>query len=187
MVKVATEVRPIAATTQIDTIHATPTTKAKATPADSANLAKRMVSRESADQFLALLNAAPARHLYSTLGPLTTDHNTESLTRIDQTATRTEEMTGLLQRYCSDLYVESTSSERGSRMLVMLDAALPGAAAELVREGAFLRVRLHAWNDAAFRVMSAQRHSLNVALGDATPLNVVVEVVREERHDGNAR
>ena len=86
----------------------------------------------------------------------------------------------LLQSACSALYVDEQSSSASSHMLLALDAALPGAAVEFVRDGVFLRVRLHARNDTAFRLMSANCDSLQTVLGDVTHLNISVDVIRDE-------
>ena len=93
----------------------------------------------------------------------------------------------LLQRLCSAVYVGEESSPVSSRMMLALDAALPGAAVEFIRDGAFLQIRLLARNDSTFRLMSTRRDSLHATVADATRLNVTVEVVRDEGvSDGSA-
>ena len=95
-------------------------------------------------------------------------------------APASDDVSELLQRLCSAIYVGEQSSVASSRMVLALDAALPGASVEFIREGAFLQVRLHARNDTTFRLMSTQRDSLHAALGDVTRLNVTVDVIRDE-------
>ena len=102
-------------------------------------------------------------------------------------APASDDVSELLQRLCSAIYVGEQSSVAGSRMVLALDAALPGASVEFIREGAFLQVRLRARNDTTFRLMSTQRDSLHTALGDVTRLNVTVDVIRDEgAPDGRA-
>ncbi len=74
------------------------------------------------------------------------------------------DLVALLDRVCSAMYV---GEERfpGQRVVLALDSALPGAAAEIVREGARLRVRLYARTRAVYRLMSSQRDALVEALG----------------------
>jgi hypothetical protein len=86
----------------------------------------------------------------------------------------------LLQQLCSGVYIAAETSANGSRMLLALDAALPAASVELVRESTYLRVRLQARDDASLRSMAAQRDALQTALGDATHLQVSVEIVGQE-------
>jgi hypothetical protein len=103
------------------------------------------------------------------------------------TAPTSDEITDLLQRVCSAIYVGEESSVTSARIVLALDTALPGATVEFIREGAFLQVRLHARNDTTFRLMSNQRDSLHAALGNATRLNVTVDVIRDEgAPDGRA-
>jgi hypothetical protein len=86
----------------------------------------------------------------------------------------------LLQQLCSGMYLTSQVSASGSRMLLALDATLPAAAVEFVRDSDYLRVRLHARDDASLRSMSAQREVLQTSLGDATDLRVAVEIIRQD-------
>jgi hypothetical protein len=139
-----------------------------ASASPTSQIPKGKVPSESAAQFLALLAHA---------------NTTEPSAPPPPPQQTSEELPRLLQQLCSGLYADAEPSANNSRVVLNLDAALPGAAAELVRDGAFLRVRLRAGNDSALRLMSAQRESLAAALGDATPLNVEVEVLQNERHD----
>jgi hypothetical protein len=86
------------------------------------------------------------------------------------------ELTQMLERMCSALYVGEKSV--GTQRLVMaLDHVLPGAAAEIVREGAHLSIRLHARTEESYRLMSAQRDQLIRALNDDGNRRVDVSVV----------
>jgi hypothetical protein len=97
-----------------------------------------------------------------------------------------DEVVVLLQQFCSAVFV-GESPATGSRVVLALDAALPGAAAEFIREGNLLRVRLRARDDATFRLMSTQRDSLHSALVAATRSNVAVDVIFDEGAlDGSA-
>jgi hypothetical protein len=64
--------------------------------------------------------------------------------------------------------------------MLALDGALPGASVELLREGAFLHVRMRAANDATLRLLESKRHRLVAALGQSTTLQVSVEVIHEQ-------
>lgn len=82
----------------------------------------------------------------------------------------------MLERMCSALYVGEKSP--GSQRLVMvLDHVLPGAAAEILREGVHLSIRLHARTEASFRSMSAERDALVRALSGEGGRRVDVSVV----------
>jgi hypothetical protein len=52
--------------------------------------------------------------------------------------------------------------------VLALDHVLPGAAAEIVREGVHLSIRLHARTEHSYRLMSSQREALlrAVSAGD---------------------
>lgn len=86
-------------------------------------------------------------------------------------------LTALLERVCSAMYV-SEKSIANQRMVLGLEHVLPGAAAELLREGAHLTIRLHARTDGAYRSMSQQREALFRTLGGDRRLDVTVIVVR---------
>lgn len=93
------------------------------------------------------------------------------------------ELTALLERVCSAMYV-SEKSVANQRVVLGLDHVLPGAAAELLREGAHLTIRLHARTDSSYRLMSQQREALFRALGGDRRLHVDVVVVRAaNEHD----
>jgi hypothetical protein len=86
------------------------------------------------------------------------------------------ELTQMLERMCSALYVGDKSV--GTQRLVMaLDHVLPGAAAEIVREGVHLSIRLQARTDESYRSMSAQRDQLIRALSGDGNRRVDVSVV----------
>jgi hypothetical protein len=89
------------------------------------------------------------------------------------------ELTSLVERFCSQMYVGETSHASQSRLLLTLQGALPGASAEIVREGAFLRVRLRAASDEIFRRMESRRQTLVDALTQHGSYGVTVEVIRD--------
>jgi hypothetical protein len=66
------------------------------------------------------------------------------------------ELADMLERLCSAMYVGERSSNR-DRVIVALDHVIPGAAAEIVRDGMHLTIRLHARTDASHRIMSSRR------------------------------
>jgi hypothetical protein len=77
---------------------------------------------------------------------------------------------------CSALYVGEPSI--GSQRVVMaLDHVLPGAAAEIVREGAHLSIRLHARTEESYRSMASQRDALMRALSSNAERRIEVSVV----------
>jgi hypothetical protein len=84
----------------------------------------------------------------------------------------------LLQNQCAQMYVAQGADPNNARMLLDLGHALPGSLVELARDGAFLRVRLHAADAQAGLLMDAQRERLVAALERSTRLGVVVDVVR---------
>lgn len=90
------------------------------------------------------------------------------------------ELVDLLRRLCSALYVGERESPYLARTVVALDAAFPGAAAELIREGAFLRVRLLASSHEIRRLMAAQHDVLCASLRSVTSLAVSVDIVCTE-------
>lgn len=83
----------------------------------------------------------------------------------------------LLEKACSAMYV-GDGSANNQRVLLSLDPVLGGAAAEIVRNGAHLSIRLHARNDHAFRSMSMQREQLVNALRGGKDQAVDVEIVQ---------
>lgn len=86
------------------------------------------------------------------------------------------ELTQMLERMCSALYVGEKSV--GTQRVVMgLDHVLPGAAAEIVREGVHLSIRLHARSEEAYRAMTSQREALMQALNGDGDRRVDVSVV----------
>lgn len=95
-----------------------------------------------------------------------------------RTAT-TGELTQMLERMCSALYV-GEQSVGTQRVVMALDHVLPGAAAELVREGVHLSVRLHARTDESYRSMALQRDALTRALSSNGARRVVVSIVHND-------
>lgn len=86
------------------------------------------------------------------------------------------ELTQMLERMCSALYV-SEQSVGTQRVVMALDHVLPGAAAEIVREGVHLSIRLHARTEESYRSMASQRDALMRALGGTAERRVEVSVV----------
>ncbi|HEY5808983.1 MAG TPA: type III secretion HpaP family protein, partial [Povalibacter sp.] len=82
----------------------------------------------------------------------------------------------LLQSLCANLYVGQDAA--GSRMMLALDATLPATAVELIREGAYLRVRLHARDDRSMRLLCSSEDALTRELSASSQLGVHVEIVR---------
>jgi hypothetical protein len=105
-----------------------------------------------------------------------------SLTRPATTARPGEhaELGELLSRLCSAMYVGDKSVNRLCVVLA-LDHVLPGAAAEIVREGIHLTIRLRTRTEQAYELMSSQRQTLLAALAGDGDKQVQVIVVR---HDG---
>jgi hypothetical protein len=90
------------------------------------------------------------------------------------------ELGELLSRLCSAMYVSDKSVNKLCVVLA-LDHVLPGAAAEIVREGIHLTIRLRTRTEQAFELMSSQRQTLLAALAGEGDKQVQVIVVR---HDG---
>jgi hypothetical protein len=88
------------------------------------------------------------------------------------------DLVGLLEQLCKQVYVTQDADPANARMLLDLGQTLPGSLVELARDGAFLRVRLHAADPAAGALMESQRERLEEALSRSTRLGVVVDVVR---------
>ena len=96
------------------------------------------------------------------------------------------ELTQMLERMCSALYVGDKSAST-QRLVMALDHVLPGAAAEIVREGAHLSIRLHARTEESYRSMSTQRDALIRALSGDGARSVAVSVIHgDERRFGDA-
>jgi hypothetical protein len=89
-----------------------------------------------------------------------------------------DDFVALLLEQCSQMYVSNGADANSNRMLLDLGQTLPGSLVELARDGAFLRVRLHAADPQAGQLMDAQRERLVAALERSTRLSVVVDVVR---------
>lgn len=97
------------------------------------------------------------------------------------------ELTSLVERFCSEIYVAECSRTLQPRLLLTLQGALPGASAEIVREGAFLRVRLRAGSAETYDRMQSHRDSLVDALTDqGNRPAVIVEMVREQGAAGGS-
>jgi hypothetical protein len=101
------------------------------------------------------------------------------------TADMNAELSALLERACSAMYVSDRSTS-GQRVVLSLDPVLAGAAAEIVRDGAHLRIKLLARTEAAYRSMSSQRHSLIKALGIGTDQSLQIEVLDVHRSRGGS-
>ena len=106
---------------------------------------------------------------------LATDPRTATVTSAEPKQAAATSVETLLQTLCANLYLGQNAA--GGRMLLTLDAALPASAVELVREGAYLRVRVHARDDRSLRLISAARDELVSALSAYVPHGVLVEVV----------
>jgi hypothetical protein len=97
------------------------------------------------------------------------------------------ELMQMLERMCSALYV-GEKSVGTQRVVMALDHALPGAAAEIVRVGVHLSIRLHARTEESYRSMSAQRETLIRALNGGGERRIEVTVVHGDAKgfgDGN--
>ncbi|GFE82381.1 hypothetical protein GCM10011487_43810 [Steroidobacter agaridevorans] len=71
------------------------------------------------------------------------------------------------------------------RFVVSLDHAIAGgASAEFIRDGAFLHVRLHTRNDAAYRTMWTHRAELEERLAASTGLTTRIEIVEVHGNGG---
>jgi hypothetical protein len=92
-----------------------------------------------------------------------------------------DDLTQMLERMCSALYV-GEKSVGTQRVVMALDHVLPGAAAEIVREGVHLSIRLHARTDESFRSMSLQRDVLVRALNGDGTRRIDVSVVHGDEH-----
>jgi hypothetical protein len=90
------------------------------------------------------------------------------------------DLVALLERACSAMYVNERSSTE-QRVVLSLDPVLAGAAAEIVRNGTSVRIRLLAQNENAHRTMSEQRLSLMRVLPDDENRQFEVEVVGVDR------
>jgi hypothetical protein len=92
----------------------------------------------------------------------------------------------LLERFSSQVYVAEGSRTSQPRVFLTLQGESPGAsaAAEVIREGAFLRVRLRAGTAATYERMQSRLELLRTALAEQGRSNVIVEVVREQGAGG---
>lgn len=91
-----------------------------------------------------------------------------------------DQVTTLLQRVCSAMYVGDSPHGSQQRVMLALDGALPGVTAQIVREGSVVSIRLRAGNEAAYRLMSLQRDALIRAVEGCGARQVVVEVTAGE-------
>lgn len=96
------------------------------------------------------------------------------------------ELTSLVERFCSEVYVAEGSRTLQPRLLLTLQGALPGASVEIVREGAFLRVRLRAGSAETYDRMQSRREMLVDALTDDGNRTVIVELLREQGAGGGS-
>lgn len=90
------------------------------------------------------------------------------------------DLVALLERACSAMYVNDRSATE-QRVVLSLDPVLAGAAAEIVRNGTSVRIKLLAQNENAYRTMSEQRLSLMRVLPDDEDRQFEVEVVGVDR------
>jgi hypothetical protein len=96
------------------------------------------------------------------------------------------ELTQMLERMCSALYV-GEQSVGTQRVVMALDHVLPGAAAEIVREGVHISIRLHARSEESYRSMASQRDALMRALSVNGDRRVEVSVIQgDERSLGDS-
>jgi hypothetical protein len=93
------------------------------------------------------------------------------------------ELVALLERACSAMYVNERAGTE-QRVVLSLDPVLAGAAAEIVRNGTSVRIKLLAQNENAYRTMSEQRFSLMRVLPDDENRQLEVEVVEVDRPPG---
>lgn len=92
-----------------------------------------------------------------------------------------EELTALLERWCADMYVGERSRAANPRLLLQLDGPLAGVSAEIVREGASLRVRLRTRSMEAYERMQARRAALVEGLaGHAGNVPVSIEIILDD-------
>jgi hypothetical protein len=98
--------------------------------------------------------------------------------------TQTSDTTRLIEQATSVMLGRATRVDE-CRFIVSLDHAfVGGASAEFIRDGAFLQVRLHARNDAAYRTMWTHRADLEERLAASTGLNTRVEIVEVHGNGG---
>lgn len=117
--------------------------------------------------------------------PTPTLHDATGSTPLPQS--RDSELTSLLERFGSEVYVAEGSRTSQPRLLLALQSALPGASAEIVREGAFLRVRLRAGSAATYDRIQSRRGMLVDALTDhGSRADVIVEVIYEQGAGGGS-
>lgn len=125
------------------------------------------------------IHAGPA---FGTFAPINTAASTEQASERTMQPALADELLTLLDRLSARVYVGE------QRVLLTLECALPGAAAEIVRDGAHLIIRLHASNESAFRTLLTQRDALERTLKDHNLPHVAVELmpvggVAHERRD----
>lgn len=123
----------------------------------------------------------PNEHAFGSLTFPATSYTTHSaaMATANEPATPpaiADELLNLLERLCSGVYVGDRSSVQ-QRVLLTLEGALPGAAAEIVRDGAHLTIRLHASNETAYRIMLKQRDALGRTLNEHGLPQVAIEVM----------
>lgn len=98
--------------------------------------------------------------------------------------TQTGDTTRLIEQATSVMLGRATRADE-CRFIVSLDHAIVGgASAEFIRDGAFLQVRLHARNDAAYRSMWTHRADLEERLAASTGLTTRVEIVEVHGNGG---
>lgn len=98
--------------------------------------------------------------------------------------TQTADTTRLIEQATSVMLGRETRAD-ACRFIVSLDHAIVGgASAEFIRDGAFLHVRLHARNDAAYRTMWTHRADLEERLAASTGLTTRVEIFEVHGNGG---
>jgi hypothetical protein len=123
----------------------------------------------------------PSEYLYAALAGGAWQPHVMSTPAVAMAPTSREadvELAALLERVCSAMYVGDKSAS-SQRVVLALDHVLPGAAAEIVREGVHLSIRLHTRTEHSYRLMSSQREALLRALGDGRDRRIDVVVVQD--------
>lgn len=91
-----------------------------------------------------------------------------------------QEVADLLQHFCNNLFVTEAGRADQGRVMLEIGASLPGAMVELVRNGAFLHVRLHATDRKTLQILERSRGGLIENLSDSTHLVVTVDAVSRD-------
>jgi hypothetical protein len=98
--------------------------------------------------------------------------------------TQSTDIARLIEQATSVMLGRATRADE-CRFVVSLDHAIAGgASAEFIRDGAFLHVRLHARNEAAYRTMWTHRAELEERLAASTGLTTRIEIVEVHGNGG---